>query len=68
MPKKSSQSFCHCPNSFTYSYSSCGGLRGFALAFDRLAKASTFVFNEIFSSSSQRSPARCRRTLCRSNL
>ena len=43
------------------------GLRGFALAFDRLAKASTFVSTRILPTSSQRSPARCRRTLCRSN-
>ena len=36
-------------------------LRGFALAFDRLAKTSTFVFN---ANSSNSIPARCRRPLC----
>ena len=43
------------------------GLLGFALAFDRLAKANTSVFNAKFPSSFQKSPARCRRTLCRSS-
>ena len=41
------------------------GLRGFALPFDRLAKANTSVFN---ASASVFVSDRCRNTLCRSTL